>query len=51
MQVYKSIGCDTELKRAHKQDSKLLHKALKTVHSQQSAIESLQATGMNNRSR
>ena len=29
---------------AHEQDSKLLHKALKTVHSQQSAIESLQAT-------
>ena len=39
--------CDTELKRedmAHEQDSKLLHKALKTVHSQQSAIDSLQAT-------
>ena len=45
---YKGIGCDTELKRedmaAHEQDGKLLHKALKTVHSQQSAIESLQAT-------
>ena len=45
---YKGIGCDTELKRedvaAHEQDGKLLHKALKTVHSQQSAIDSLQAT-------
>ena len=45
---YKGIGCDTELKRedmaAHEQDDKLLHKALKTVHSQQSAIDSLQAT-------
>ena len=29
---------------AHEQDGKLLHKALKTVHSQQSAIDALQAT-------
>ena len=49
MQVYNGIGCDTQLKRedmaAHEQDDKLhLHMALETVTSQQSAIDSLQAT-------
>ena len=45
---YIGIGCDIELKRedmaAHEQDNKMLHKALETVNSQQSLIESLQAT-------
>ena len=45
---YKGLRCDTELKRedmaAHEQDNKHhLHMALKTVNSQQSAIDSLQA--------